>query len=143
MGGCDVATLSSSHFFLKRPWWPIRKHTHTLSQLFSLLSPLIISRILPRPFDCLARGGRLAIGRPALEFLVGDNRRSRRYGRRKSSMQPRFLVVSGAVRPPFTVRPPILERALRPLQNRAPLTNKSLLFKNQLLITPCFSRLFW
>ena len=53
----------------------------------------------------------------------------------KVMLVTQFLAIFCAFPPLFTVRPPVLEWALHPLQNRAALIDESSPFKSQLLFT--------
>ena len=137
-GGQSGATLSL------KPHWPryFSPQFPSLSQLLSILFSLTIGRSLQWPFDCLAVA-RTAHAPDSEERRLPTVKLLKSQLRTVGPTQPFESLASATI---FglssAVRPPFLERGLRPLQNRAPMTDEPSPFKSQLLFTPCLLRLF-
>ena len=140
-----MAKTLSQYVFLKMPRWLIREWTLSLfpydqlsqftppSLYFSLLRPSFIGCEASLSFRCLivigdVHASHVEGAEPLTtqspkswqETIVGAAAR----GRRKSRLHPWFLAISGTVRPPFMMRSSVLEWALSPPQNHAPLDRR-------------------
>ena len=135
---CHVASLIS--IFFKMAWWPIREWTLSLPSYstsanspfflyFSLLSPSLIGHeflLLFRRFTIArdvhapqvdgAQPSTTKLLKPQPENSSG----AAPVSRWNLCILSLFLANFGVVRPPIMVRSSVLERALHPLQNRAP-----------------------
>ena len=134
--------------------WPIR--VAHLSQIPCHFAPIILSISLTSHLSLLPIGRELhtAIWPPR---RCQNSTRTWRWGRKaatdqateisgpddgwwvprspsKVMPQPQFLAIFGAVWPPFTVRPPILEWAFHPLKNRGPLDGRIIAIEKSVTI---------
>ena len=139
--------------------WPIRGN-QPLSPFWSTCPPLSLSfspisvmiksclplQFLPpslqrRPIRSAHRGSP-AVDERLLEVSTGDEQWWSSSWSSKFTPPPAFLANFSAVRPPFLVRPPILEQAFDPLQNHTPLDCQIIAVEKSIAIHTVPSRIF-